>query len=109
MALTGKDRELECNTPEARLDRIEKTLIALGKEMDRCSHFSVPIYDWEYKISKTLEVKGKQKKQMTRVVHCKKEKTITVGGIEVPVGTTVGEWLKIANKEAYDILSKGRK
>ena len=34
MAKSGKGQELECQTPEARLDRIEKALILLGRRLD---------------------------------------------------------------------------
>ncbi len=95
MALTGNGRELECNTPEDRIEKLEKTLILLGVVLDKLLH------------TQHFNVEGMIRKKLNLSVE--KEKMITVGGIEVPVGTTVGEWLEIANKEIYDILSKGQK
>ena len=51
MALTGKGHELECNTPEARLARIEEALIALGKRLDGHSYYG---YEYEKGIRESL-------------------------------------------------------
>ena len=55
MAKTGKGSELECRTPEARLDRIEKALILLGTKLDVSILIGYP--DWEESMRDVLNIK----------------------------------------------------
>lgn len=55
MAKTGKFNELECNTPEARLTRIENTLIELGRVLDTTGiYFGIG----EKRMKELLNIKG---------------------------------------------------
>ena len=57
MALTGEGHQLEKDTPEAKADRIEQTLIMLGKQLDNHSYYIG--CEWEERIRELLMIKEK--------------------------------------------------